>query len=350
MTYEDLLGKGLVCFQGASATLFPSNKPLISTYILYGEFSFFEGPKCLFFDSEEVIIRNNFQNSELSKIDNIHDENWEHERSLYMERYKRVSVTTPTELTGDRLCLINTQWSSGNIFHLIIDSIGKLSLLAEYRDIDYFTYLIPSNDSRFKEIFDAFKLKYLEYDFNKIYYGNFFIPSMPARCGSVSRSVCRTLKQIGSKISDDINKSEYIFIGRKSPSKRCISNQHDLLCALREFDDFKLYYLEDISTKEKIDLFKRAKIIVAPHGAGLTWSIFNDSPKIFEIFSPLYRNGCYQDLARNSFGKYSYYVGDVDDLNNTPDSDININLNDFKRVFSEFYYSINMDTISTDLN
>lgn len=83
------------------------------------------------------------------------------------------------------------------------------------------------------------------------------------------------------------NKSTGI-IGSASENikRRHILNEDQLLEILEPFG-FKKIYLEDYSVSKKIEIFNTAKIIVSPHGAGLTFSLFaNKNTHIIEIVAP----------------------------------------------------------------
>lgn len=83
------------------------------------------------------------------------------------------------------------------------------------------------------------------------------------------------------------NKSDGI-IGSASEKikRRHILNEDELLNNLLPLG-FKKIYLEDYSVSKKIEIFNTAKIIVSPHGAGLTFSLFaNKNTHIIEIVAP----------------------------------------------------------------
>jgi hypothetical protein len=47
---------------------------------------------------------------------------------------------------------------------------------------------------------------------------------------------------------------------------------------------FDSYVLEDLSFYEQVDLFSSAEIVVGPHGAGFTNTIFADDLTLLELF------------------------------------------------------------------
>lgn len=106
--------------------------------------------------------------------------------------------------------------------------------------------------------------------------------------GRVSIKACywvreRILSNIDSYGISQVTFSPNIFISRKKSNARRIINEEEVINTLAEMD-FVTYVLEDINWQEQVKIFAQAKIIVAPHGAGLTNMIFSQNATIIEIF------------------------------------------------------------------
>lgn len=93
----------------------------------------------------------------------------------------------------------------------------------------------------------------------------------------------RILGNIDSYAISKIPLSQNIFISRRQTNARRILNEEEVIVILAKMD-FVTYVLEDIDWQEQVKLFAQAKIIVAPHGAGLTNMIFSHRATIIEIF------------------------------------------------------------------
>jgi hypothetical protein len=338
--YYDFLKREMIVYQGAVSVIGSQNMHLLRTYILKGEFTFYEGSKCLFTnDSLEVMVNRDSLDSSISMIDNIHGKNWIHERERYFSRFNEASKLPVIELDSGSYCLINTQWGASNVFHLLFDSIGKLAIMSEYDDCLKYKYLIPSNMSFCRELMDLLGISYFLFDSSRVYKGDIYVPSMPSYCGHVPHSVSKTFRAIGDeRLGPPTKNGKGVFIGRKSPSKRLIINQDEVLKLLNQFDDFELIYLEDLSLQDQIEKVRKAKLIVGPHGAGISWSIFSEKPNVFEIHSPIYQNDCFKSLVLNSHGHYSSFTGCYSDLG--AENDYVVPVNDFAACFSVFYNSI----------
>ena len=77
--------------------------------------------------------------------------------------------------------------------------------------------------------------------------------------------------------------SPNVFLSRRKTKARRILNEEEVIETLAKMD-FVTYVLEDIDWQDQVKLFAQAKIIVAPHGAGLTNMIFSHRATIIEIF------------------------------------------------------------------
>lgn len=103
------------------------------------------------------------------------------------------------------------------------------------------------------------------------------------------RSLLITLKK-------NVLSPRYIYISRKN-SHRSFCNEEELI-ALMDNLGFDVCYLEEMSFESQIRLFEAAKVIVAPHGAGLANILWCEpGTHIVELFSPRYFNDCYARLC-----------------------------------------------------
>jgi capsular polysaccharide biosynthesis protein len=104
------------------------------------------------------------------------------------------------------------------------------------------------------------------------------------------------------QLEDDSAFSSYIFISRRKALGRRIFNEDEVIAALTPLG-FSVYLLEEMSYAEQVRLFAQAKIIVAPHGAGLTNLIFANNPIIVELFGA-YVGREFANLSRSLGFKY----------------------------------------------
>jgi hypothetical protein len=124
--------------------------------------------------------------------------------------------------------------------------------------------------------------------------------------GEISASAClwlrdRILRNLPS-IENSSSFSPCIFISRRKALGRRIVNEDEVIRALTPLG-FSVYLLEEMSYAEQVRLFAQAKIIVAPHGAGLTNLIFAENPIIIELFGA-YVGREFANLSRSLGFKY----------------------------------------------
>ena len=83
----------------------------------------------------------------------------------------------------------------------------------------------------------------------------------------------------------DVSKtnSPNLYVSRRLANKRRIVNEAELIKEL-EKRDFQIVDAEKLTAKEQVSLFSNAKLIVAPHGAGLTNVVYSTEPTVVELF------------------------------------------------------------------
>jgi|GEM_PF-1407428 len=161
--------------------------------------------------------------------------------------------------------------------------------------------------------------------------------------GEISIAACQWLKakmlsnltKIASNSQEDsISFSPKVFISRRKALGRRITNENEVLEVLQPLG-FSTYILEEMSYTQQVKLFAQAKVIVAPHGAGLTNLIFAERPIILELFGA-YVGREFANLARGMGYKYGCLgcpppPGEV----RQKDGDLVVNVNDLLNLLGE---------------
>ncbi len=90
---------------------------------------------------------------------------------------------------------------------------------------------------------------------------------------------------------------ERLYVSRSRAQRRRVTNEAELRTAL-EGAGFTTLHLEDLTWAEQINAFRHAKVIVAPHGAGLANLAFcAPGTRVIELFHRAYVHGCFWRLA-----------------------------------------------------
>jgi capsular polysaccharide biosynthesis protein len=97
--------------------------------------------------------------------------------------------------------------------------------------------------------------------------------------------------------SEIISQPKYIYISRRRNS-RSLNNERDLEIKLSNLG-FSILYLQELSLHKQILVFKSAKIIVGPHGAGLANMVWcENDPLVIEIFKESLTNRAFLYLSK----------------------------------------------------
>ena len=207
---------------------------------------------------------------------------------------------------------------SNNYFHFIMDGLLKLVIVFSLPQsvISNLTFIISSRQDLKKWQKDY--LNILGIDLEQC----LFVEQEPIRVKKLlivsprrfqfyySIDVVRKFSQLMLENLGYSNRNpeEYVYISRSSSKTRHVENEQELIDRLSQFG-FRLYTLENMSVAEQVRLFTKAKVIIAPHGAGLTNMIYCKQPKVIEIFGEdNYNQGFFMTLCLGLGGKYTAIV------------------------------------------
>ena len=124
---------------------------------------------------------------------------------------------------------------------------------------------------------------------------------VPSLSGTVVQPSPRALELITTFASplhqNTSSFGERLYVSRSRAQRRRVTNEAEL-CAALERQRFTPVHLEDLTWAEQINAFRHAKIIVAPHGAGLANLAFcAPGTRVVELFHRAYVHGCFWRLA-----------------------------------------------------
>ena len=228
-------------------------------------------------------------------------------KTIFAAQFGKQDRHKPIEVA----CILTNPWSN-NYWHWTVDTLTQLEGVEYYQQQTGIKprLIVESNLRTWQK--DSLKLLGYEtqdliiwQDFRRIV-NKLIVPSFRRSYedlhGEISVAACQWLKQkmlsnIPTIESGDSVFSPKIFISRRKALGRRISNENEVLEALKPLG-FTAYLLEEMSYIQQVKLFAQAKIIIAPHGAGLTNLIFADSPIILELFGA-YVGREFANLARS---------------------------------------------------
>lgn len=123
---------------------------------------------------------------------------------------------------------------------------------------------------------------------------------VPSRVDRATPWMCDTLRQLFLQpdILQSIAPCDRLYISRDRAKYRRVVEDQQLSDWLVREQGFKIVLLETLSFAKQVALLAQAKVIVAPHGAGLTNLVFcQPGTIVVELFSPRYVPSYFWEIA-----------------------------------------------------
>ncbi|MEG5220458.1 tetratricopeptide repeat protein, partial [Microcoleus sp. ARI1-A5] len=210
---------------------------------------------------------------------------------------------------------------SGNVyFHWMVDILPRLDILRQSKvDLDKIDWFLVNSIA---QPFQRETLSLLGISTSKIIESDrhphiqakqLIVPSFSGSIGWLQPIALKFLRQEFLKQIPSLSSSypERIYISRAKSRYRRVINEEEVMDYLAKFG-FQTFVTESLSVVEQIALFYHAKIIVAPHGSGLTNIIFGQNgTKIIELLSPHYLRPYYCIISPLLGLEHYYLIGEV---------------------------------------
>jgi tetratricopeptide (TPR) repeat protein len=262
----------------------------------------------------------------------------------------------PAEYINGKVVLLSAKWGGLGYFHWMFDVVARIGLLRDIginlEEIDKFVV------NSYRKSYEIETLTTLGISPSKIIDSSLcphiqakslIVPSLPYQ-GAYRRTkwACEFLKKefLGDLNSKKGDHGERIYISRDQVAYRRVVNEEEVLRCLEKFG-FKSVKLETMSVAEQASCLAAAKIVVAPHGAGLTNLLFCSSgTKVIEIFSPMYVLEDYLILTSVCNLEHYSLIGDSFDESDSGSpvhKDIKINLESLEKLIFTFELTPNLD-------
>ncbi|MEG4021928.1 tetratricopeptide repeat protein [Microcoleus sp. S13C4] len=226
----------------------------------------------------------------------------------------------PAEHVDGNVAFLSARWGGAAYFHWMFDVITRFDLLQRSGLIETIDkFVVNARDSSYQaETLKSLGVpqdKLLESRCNlHITADKLIVPSISYDgSGAVSKWKCEFLKHIflNEQQPRNTDYSERIYISRQQASYRRIVNDEEVIKYLEKFG-FRSVKLETMSVAEQAACLAAAKVVVAPHGGGLTNLVFcRPGTKVIEIFSPLYVPHCYWMISNLCGLEHYYLIGDL---------------------------------------
>lgn len=197
------------------------------------------------------------------------------------------------EIPG-RTAVIATTLGSG-YSHWLLEELPRLLALKESKDCDAIVAHGGKSYAREAIVRSGFLGKIIEAKRNVLFAcEELIVPGL----GQMNRATVHALDEFGG-LAPTVSSmfGEKIYVSRAGARRRRVVDEVVLSQAL-ESRGFVSVQLETLTWAEQIAAFRGAKVIVAPHGAGLANLVFCEcGTRVVELFRRDYVNGCYWQLA-----------------------------------------------------
>jgi hypothetical protein len=210
-------------------------------------------------------------------------------------------LPTPKTKQLDIACSLVNHWSK-NYYHWIIDSLTRIEGIEYYQKQTGCKPLIIIDNNPYSWQVESLKVlgyssdDYIQWNCAKANVKKLILPSFRRQGEWVSPSALHWLRQRilnNLPLSNTSNStySPFIYISRIKASGRRVINEDEVMEFLKPLG-FVSYSLEEMSFVEQVRLFSTAKMVIAPHGAGLTNIIFSPpNTNLIEFVTPWVSSG-----------------------------------------------------------
>jgi hypothetical protein len=175
-------------------------------------------------------------------------------------------------------------------YHWLIECIPRLFFLSD-DDQRHYPLFLPKQNGVFKEILQTLKPKQCQVQYSEhkwIFFKEFLLLpfyALPGKGYVPSAFRQAALRTLSLRENGPYADKKIYISRRKAPKRKPLNEEEFFYDTLKPFG-FEWYELEDYSFRDQATIINRSKIIVAPHGAGLSNLVFaNASTKVLEIIS-----------------------------------------------------------------
>ncbi|WP_324282142.1 glycosyltransferase 61 family protein [Cyanobacterium aponinum UTEX 3221] len=265
--------------------------------------------------SSAIITENNYLIGDLSPESPALSPNHPDSHASKHSLLKSTFLPTKTTIKGKVLVLAGLL--NNVYFHWLFDILPRLYLVEllgiNWQDIDYI--LVDYRTNFQKETLQIFNIppeKILPLSFPLYLQAEeLIIPSFPGCIAWMPSWSCQYLKNKLLGYNKEQKPHKKLYITRNNAHSRRLINEQELIKLLKK-KEFEIVDLESFSVKQQAELLSQAKIIISPHGSGLSNLVFcQPNTKVVEIFAPNYVYPCYWLVSNLVDLDYHYIIGET---------------------------------------
>ena len=228
------------------------------------------------------------------------------------DEYARVRIATRGLrcLHADKVAVLGLNRSSKNYYHWMTQSLPALVLSVSQVGADNAALALPRMTAWHEETLSILGLADLpripihlahHYHFPKAYFCEFLN-------GATSFFLSPRSLDVFDRIALNAGASgcgpELIYVARSDSANRVVTNEREVQGVL-EAAGFVSVVPGSLSVRDQVRLFQGARVVVGPHGAGLTNIAFcRPGTKILELVQSSYMNPCFNRIAQGRLLEY----------------------------------------------
>jgi Capsular polysaccharide biosynthesis protein len=224
---------------------------------------------------------------------------------------------TPEAVPGDA-CLLASPWSSSFYYHWLIDALPRLEIIEKFSQLESVPLVVCKELRSFHR--DTLRLagvnEHRLHRFNERFsrFDRLYFPDVPSPTGNISPHAVEWLRSRFLK-SEPGSGDRLIYISRKDAMKRKLLNEDEIIGFLQQ-KGFEIVCPGTLPFSEQVEMFRRARVVIGPHGAGFTNMAFapRDATMI-EFFGDNYINGCFWTLANVLGQRHAFVSAPTETLN-----------------------------------
>lgn len=237
----------------------------------------------------------------------------------------------------------NAGWR--NYFHTLIQAGLSTWIVAQYYDMASIHFIFPRSNDRFVELLELCDLKVQNCTFFektkivKLANAGIIDTTYGGYAYAPSSFLMHYSDALMAKIESDISSCERVYISRRDSHNRVMSNERHIEEQMVKLG-FAVFCLSGISFHDQAKLFRNAKTIVSPHGAGLSNIIFcKPKTQIIELTMDSYVNPCFVRIAQAfDFNYFLIVVPSIVKSANKNDSTWCIDQSELAEIFDKILY------------
>ena len=202
--------------------------------------------------------------------------------------------------------------STSYFYHFFWDYLPNLVILARrYPNLKVLTEPLDKQPDYAKSAFEmvlgsSWKSRMVEVE-SVVQLPNVIMPQIEVYSGFIHPALLAAMRSFFIPMAAKVSQGhEKIYVSRSRSPRRPIENEVALEVVLKA-RGFHIIYLESMALLEQFAAFTHAKLVVAPHGAGLVYLGLTEAPPtLLEIYPAGYFNDCFARLALQQGGRYDY--------------------------------------------